>query len=207
MIVHRVPATPGRLPEKSRSAAGLAGDRVYFAAAGRAGAGRAPPGEQIFASHILFRDWKGRIDEAERVEQLVHALGHWLGAVDSPDPTSVMRPPSGDFRARREVSAAVRRAQYAAVECRRRSDSRGGAGRLAGLAEPLAAAGCRGLDADRRPGTESRASPAAGGGQNPASTAGALLGDFGRRHEGLGRDYPRLGPQGGQPAAGRAVAL
>ncbi len=55
---------------------------------------------QIFASHILFRDWKGRIDEAERVEQLVHALGHWLGAVDSPDPTSVMRPPSGDFRAR-----------------------------------------------------------------------------------------------------------
>ncbi len=55
---------------------------------------------QLFAEHIVIRDWLPAGDEAERVELLVHALGHYLGAVDSAEQTSVMRPLAGDYHVR-----------------------------------------------------------------------------------------------------------
>jgi hypothetical protein len=49
-------------------------------------------------SHILVREWWPRT-EPERLEVLVHELGHYLGAVHSPEPDSVMRPKLGDGKA------------------------------------------------------------------------------------------------------------
>lgn len=46
--------------------------------------------------HVLVREWSPRLGEAERVEILVHELGHYLGAAHSPELTSVMRPTLGD---------------------------------------------------------------------------------------------------------------
>jgi len=51
------------------------------------------------ASHILLREWSRRVSEPERLELLVHELGHWLGATHSPEPASVMRPVLGDRKA------------------------------------------------------------------------------------------------------------
>ena len=53
-----------------------------------------------FQSHILIREWAQHISEAERLELLIHELGHHLGAVHSPEPDSVMRPILGDRQAR-----------------------------------------------------------------------------------------------------------
>lgn len=50
-------------------------------------------------SHILVREGSPEINEAERLEFLVHELGHYLGAAHSPEWTSVMRPVLGDKRA------------------------------------------------------------------------------------------------------------
>ncbi|MCI0493274.1 MAG: hypothetical protein L0Z07_10095 [Planctomycetes bacterium] len=47
-------------------------------------------------SHILLREFSRQISEPERLEFLVHELGHLLGASHSPEPTSVMRPVLGD---------------------------------------------------------------------------------------------------------------
>ena len=47
-----------------------------------------------------MRDWTPKANEADRVEMLVHVMGHYLGAVDSPEATSVMRPLSGDDQVR-----------------------------------------------------------------------------------------------------------
>lgn len=47
-------------------------------------------------NHIMLREWSPRVSESERVELLVHELGHFLGAAHSPEPTSVMRPVLGD---------------------------------------------------------------------------------------------------------------
>jgi hypothetical protein len=49
-------------------------------------------------THILIREWKVRT-EPERLEVLVHELGHFLGACHSPERDSVMRPNLGDGRA------------------------------------------------------------------------------------------------------------
>lgn len=46
--------------------------------------------------HILLREWSPRVGEAERLELLVHELGHYLGAAHSVEPDSVMRPVLGD---------------------------------------------------------------------------------------------------------------
>ncbi len=48
------------------------------------------------ASHILVREAARPISEAQRVELLVHELGHYLGASHSPERTSVMRPVLGN---------------------------------------------------------------------------------------------------------------
>ncbi|QDT69179.1 hypothetical protein MalM25_21070 [Planctomycetes bacterium MalM25] len=46
--------------------------------------------------HVLVKEWSPQVSEPERVELLVHELGHFLGAAHSPEPTSVMRPVLGD---------------------------------------------------------------------------------------------------------------
>ncbi len=43
-------------------------------------------------SHILIREWSQHIPEPQRVELLLHELGHYLGAAHSPEPDSIMRP-------------------------------------------------------------------------------------------------------------------
>jgi hypothetical protein len=52
----------------------------------------------VLHTHILLREWYPR-NEPERLEVLVHELGHFLGASHSPEPISVMRPKLGDGRA------------------------------------------------------------------------------------------------------------
>jgi hypothetical protein len=53
-------------------------------------------------SHILVREWSRHMSEPERLELLVHELGHFLGASHSPEQTSVMRPVLGDRQAVRK---------------------------------------------------------------------------------------------------------
>jgi Metallo-peptidase family M12 len=50
--------------------------------------------------HILLREWSQIVSEPERLELLVHELGHFFGAVHSPEPDSVMRIILGDRQAR-----------------------------------------------------------------------------------------------------------
>lgn len=68
----------------------------YEALDGRArlGGTRGPLG-----SHILIREWSGRLSGPERMEVLLHELGHHLGAAHSPEAGSVMRPILGDHQA------------------------------------------------------------------------------------------------------------
>ncbi len=41
--------------------------------------------------HILVSEWSAAMSEPERLEVLLHELGHYLGAIHSPDSRSVMR--------------------------------------------------------------------------------------------------------------------
>jgi hypothetical protein len=52
-----------------------------------------------FTRHILIREWSVDMSERERLEILLHQLGAWFGAVESPEPGSVMRHRLGDHRA------------------------------------------------------------------------------------------------------------
>jgi hypothetical protein len=51
--------------------------------------------------YILVREGAPQINESERLEFLIHELGHYLGASHSPEGDSVMRPVLGDNRAGR----------------------------------------------------------------------------------------------------------
>ncbi len=48
--------------------------------------------------HILIREWSPAVTASLRLEILVHELGHFLGAVHSPEEDSVMRPRLVDHR-------------------------------------------------------------------------------------------------------------
>ena len=48
--------------------------------------------------HILVREWSPAVTASLRLEILVHELGHFLGAVHSPEDDSVMRPRLVDHR-------------------------------------------------------------------------------------------------------------
>ncbi|MBL9125444.1 MAG: matrixin family metalloprotease, partial [Planctomycetaceae bacterium] len=50
---------------------------------------------------VLIREWPQHVNEPERLEVLVHELGHYLGATHSPEADSVMRPQLGDRQSRR----------------------------------------------------------------------------------------------------------
>lgn len=50
--------------------------------------------------HLLVREWSKIIGEREKLEVLLHELGHFLGATHSPERDSVMRPVLGDRRSR-----------------------------------------------------------------------------------------------------------
>lgn len=52
--------------------------------------------------HILLREWSRHVSETEKMEILLHELGHYLGAGHSPEPDSVMRPVLGDRKSRRK---------------------------------------------------------------------------------------------------------
>ena len=53
-----------------------------------------------FRSHLLIREWNRQMAEPERLEILVHELGHFLGAAHSGEPRSVMRPDISDRQSR-----------------------------------------------------------------------------------------------------------
>ena len=49
----------------------------------------------------MIREWSQHVSETERLELLLHELGHYLGAAHSPEADSVMRPVLGDRQSRR----------------------------------------------------------------------------------------------------------
>ena len=51
-------------------------------------------------SHLMVREWSQFVTEPEKLELLVHELGHFLAATHSPEPDSVMRPILGDRKSR-----------------------------------------------------------------------------------------------------------
>jgi hypothetical protein len=51
-------------------------------------------------THILIREHSQQINEPERLEVLLHEVGHFLGATHSREADSVMRPVLGDRQAR-----------------------------------------------------------------------------------------------------------
>ena len=56
-------------------------------------------------SHIMLREWSRHVSEPERLELLVHELGHYFGAAHSPEPVSVMRPVLADRKGWHGVSS------------------------------------------------------------------------------------------------------
>ena len=82
-------------PAPARLAIGFTGQYNGLQEDKRMGGARGP-----FRSHVLIREWGRQITESERLEILVHELGHYLGAVHSPEPQSVMRPDFSDRQSR-----------------------------------------------------------------------------------------------------------
>jgi len=84
-----------RLKPPARLAIGFTSRYQWVPAEHRVGVACGP-----LSSHILIRDAVHGLSEPERVEVLVHELGHCLGAVHVPHSTSVMRPSLGDQKSR-----------------------------------------------------------------------------------------------------------
>jgi hypothetical protein len=74
----------------ARLAIGFTGKRVGKPGRHRLGGTRMP-----LHTHILIREWDAP-REPERLEVLLHELGHYLGATHSPEADSVMRPQLAD---------------------------------------------------------------------------------------------------------------
>ncbi len=85
-------------PQPGRLAIGFTGR--YQRDAGRVDLGST---HGMLQSHILIREWAEAMSEPERDEVLLHEVGHYLGAVHSPDPGSVMRPMLADDKAIRRT--------------------------------------------------------------------------------------------------------
>jgi hypothetical protein len=81
-----------KLVKKARVAIGFTSQRFAHVAGLHLGGIRQP-----LANHILVREYFPK-SESERLEVLVHELGHFLGATHSPEGGSVMRPNLGDGR-------------------------------------------------------------------------------------------------------------
>jgi len=75
-------------------AIGFTSQYAELQAGSELGGTRAP-----FHPYVLIREGSVRISEPEKLEVLVHELGHYLGATHSPEPTSVMRPSKKHRRA------------------------------------------------------------------------------------------------------------
>ncbi len=75
-----VPAPPSRL------VIGFTSQRRIGVDKGKMGGTRVP-----LHSYILIREWSKGMSDRERIEVLVHELGHFLGATHSPEINSVMR--------------------------------------------------------------------------------------------------------------------
>lgn len=82
-------------PSPAHIAVGFTSQYRFREGRNRAGGTRGP-----LHSHILIREGSRPIHEMERVEVLVHELGHFLGAAHSASPESAMRPTLGDGLAR-----------------------------------------------------------------------------------------------------------
>ena len=82
-------------PEPARLAIGFTSQYEVPRGAFHLGGTRGP-----MHSHVLVREWSKQITEPERLEVMMHELGHFLGAVHSPAADSVMRPILGDRVAR-----------------------------------------------------------------------------------------------------------
>lgn len=82
-------------PGTARLAIGFTGQRKTILQDPHMGGTRGP-----LHTHLMIREHVNKNSEAERLEVLVHELGHFLGAVHSPESSSVMRPVLGDRQAR-----------------------------------------------------------------------------------------------------------
>jgi hypothetical protein len=82
--------------QKARIAIGFTGQPFPHVTGQRVGVIQQP-----LRSHILIREGYPRA-ESERLEVVVHEVGHFLGAPHSPEPESVMRARVGDGRARKD---------------------------------------------------------------------------------------------------------
>jgi hypothetical protein len=82
-------------PAPARLAIGFTGQYEALREDRRMGGANGP-----FRSHVLIREWGRQVADSERLEMLVHELGHFLGAVHSLEPQSVMRPDISDRQSR-----------------------------------------------------------------------------------------------------------
>ena len=82
-------------PAPARLAIGFTGQYQALRGDKHMGGTRGP-----FRPHILIREWGQPIAEPDRLEMLVHELGHFLGAVHSAESRSVMQPDIGGRQAR-----------------------------------------------------------------------------------------------------------
>lgn len=82
-------------PSPGRLAIGFSGQAQRVPLDGHLGGTRG-----ALHSHLIVREWAIENTESERLELLVHELGHFLGAAHSPENNSVMRPALGDRQAR-----------------------------------------------------------------------------------------------------------